>query len=177
MRYDPRFRSLLWLLTVGMLMAFSFAACGPGQVFGPTLTPTPTNTPIPTNTPEPTATPTSTPTPEPTATATLVPTTGKVTGKIVDKDTGRPLEAIHLFMPTVVQSSDGYMLNRKGNDPSTETDASGVFAFADVPPGTYALALTKNWPFSVAADEEGSALILEVVAGETLDVGVIRVEQ
>lgn len=51
MRYNSRFRSLFWLLSVGLLMAFSFSACGPGQIFGPTATPTamvqPTTTPTP----------------------------------------------------------------------------------------------------------------------------------
>jgi len=47
-------------------------ACGPGQVFGPTLTPTPTVTLTPTSTP--TATPTPTPTPTHTPTPTITPT-------------------------------------------------------------------------------------------------------
>ena len=54
-----------------MVLFVSISACGPGQVFGPTHTPTPTATLTPTNTPTPTktltptntATPTSTPVP------------------------------------------------------------------------------------------------------------------
>ncbi len=55
-----------------VLIAFSLIAtsCGPGQLFGPTITPTPTNTltPTPTSTitPSPTSTPTPTATPSPT---------------------------------------------------------------------------------------------------------------
>ena len=50
-------------------------ACSPGQLFGPTLTPTPTITPTPTYTPTPTETltPTDTPTNTPTLTPTPVP--------------------------------------------------------------------------------------------------------
>jgi hypothetical protein len=61
------------LLVCGSLV---LASCAPGQLFGPTLTPTstdtptPSNTPTPTNTPMPTNTPTPSNTPTPTNTAT-----------------------------------------------------------------------------------------------------------
>jgi hypothetical protein len=49
---------VLFLLSISLL-----SACGPGQVFGPTLTPTPTFTPTQTLAPTPTFTPTPAPTP------------------------------------------------------------------------------------------------------------------
>jgi len=54
------------------VFAFSllFSGCGPGQLLGPTITPTPTST----STPTPTSTPTATFTPTATATATFTPT-------------------------------------------------------------------------------------------------------
>lgn len=55
-----------------LIMSFLLSACGPGQLFGPTLTPTPTITP--TSTPTLTPTATSTPTLTPTATFTHTPT-------------------------------------------------------------------------------------------------------
>lgn len=58
------------LLAVSLLIS----SCGPGQLFGPTLTPTPTFTPTPTVTPTPTNTPTSTSTSTPSPTPTLTPT-------------------------------------------------------------------------------------------------------
>jgi hypothetical protein len=51
-----------------MILFATISACSPGQLFGPTLTPTPTITPTPTNTPTPTSTATPTNTPTPTAT-------------------------------------------------------------------------------------------------------------
>jgi hypothetical protein len=50
-----------------VFLGLALAGCGPGQLFGPTLTPTPTDTPTPTSTPTATATstPTATPTPRP----------------------------------------------------------------------------------------------------------------
>ncbi len=51
-----------------LLFSLVLSGCGPGQVFGPTITPTPTITYTPTQTP------TSTPTPTPTATSTQTAT-------------------------------------------------------------------------------------------------------
>jgi hypothetical protein len=50
-------------------LIISISACGPGSLFGPTLTPTPSSSPTPTLTPTPTATLTPTPTNTPTATS------------------------------------------------------------------------------------------------------------
>jgi hypothetical protein len=61
------------LSTILLLLVSStfLSACGPGQLFGPTLTPTPTNTSTPTLTPTPTITPS--PTITLTATVTISP--------------------------------------------------------------------------------------------------------
>ena len=53
-----------------LMVGLFVSGCGPGQLFGPTLTPTPTIT----NTPKPTITPTLTPTPTHTPSPTLTPT-------------------------------------------------------------------------------------------------------
>ncbi len=50
----------LWL---ALIASFGLAGCGPGQLLGPTLTPTPTATSTATATPLPTSTSTATPTP------------------------------------------------------------------------------------------------------------------
>ena len=55
-----------------IVLVLVLSACGPGQVFGPTVTPTPTNTSTPTST----STPTITPSPIPTFTP--IPTDTKV---------------------------------------------------------------------------------------------------
>jgi hypothetical protein len=62
------------LATIILLLVSSafLSACGPGRLFGPTLTPTPTNTSTPTLTSTPTITPS--PTITPTATSTTQPT-------------------------------------------------------------------------------------------------------
>jgi len=55
-------------------VSLSLTGCGPGQLFGPTVTPSPTLTSTPTITPKPTLTPTITPSPTPTFTPTITPT-------------------------------------------------------------------------------------------------------
>jgi Tol biopolymer transport system component len=67
------------LLFIALFVILS-SGCGPGKMFGPTLTPTPTNTPIPTNTPTPTNTQTPTPTSTPTSTPTYTPTPTPIGG-------------------------------------------------------------------------------------------------
>jgi hypothetical protein len=61
----------------GLLISLVASGCGPGSVFGPTITPSPTDTPLPTNTPLPTSTATNTPTftPSMTPSLTFTPTT------------------------------------------------------------------------------------------------------
>lgn len=61
-----------YILPVCLVLSMALTACGPGQWFGPTITPTATITPTPTNTSTPTPSLTPTPIP-PTATATPIP--------------------------------------------------------------------------------------------------------
>ncbi|MEW5938087.1 MAG: hypothetical protein AB1750_00380 [Chloroflexota bacterium] len=61
-------------LIVLTILSFLVSACGPGQIFGPTFTPTPTNTLTPTPTFTPTSTLTFTPTNTPSPTKTPRPT-------------------------------------------------------------------------------------------------------
>ena len=76
--------------------------CGPGQVFGPTVTPTATLTPTSTPTPPPTLTPTATCSPTITPTITFTPAqfTVKVLGGAAWFDTG-----IHIYPGQVVEIS------------------------------------------------------------------------
>jgi hypothetical protein len=71
--------TVFYLLTSLLVGMEAVSGCGPGQLFGPTMTPTSTNTPIPTSTstPSPTFTPTPTFTPSLTPTPTIIPEVGK----------------------------------------------------------------------------------------------------
>jgi hypothetical protein len=63
-------KAALFAISLGGL-ALLLSACGPGQIFGPTITPTPADTTTPTHTPTPTRT--LTPTRTPTRTSTRTP--------------------------------------------------------------------------------------------------------
>ena len=65
-------KGLRRLSSLLFISSFALVACGPGQLFGPTVTPASTHTP--TQTPTNTATGTSTPAPAPTPTLTSTPT-------------------------------------------------------------------------------------------------------
>jgi hypothetical protein len=71
-------------LVACILISLFLSACGPGQLFGPTITPSPTATltPTPTDTPTPTPVPTSTltPTPSPIPTITSLPPSDELGG-------------------------------------------------------------------------------------------------
>lgn len=68
------------LINVSLFIVLVLSACGPGQMFGPSVTPSPTITPTSTSTqtPSPTPTFTSTPTRTPKPTNTKVPTAAPV---------------------------------------------------------------------------------------------------
>ena len=63
------------LALLSIWLGLALLGCSPGQILGPTVTPSPTSTPIPTSTPVPTAT--YTPTLRPTSTA--IPATATAT--------------------------------------------------------------------------------------------------
>ncbi|MBN1439143.1 MAG: hypothetical protein JW929_07025 [Anaerolineales bacterium] len=64
------------LIVLALISASLLAGCGPGQLFGPTFTPTPTNTLTPTLTSTPTNTSTATPTSTLSPTSTPRPVVG-----------------------------------------------------------------------------------------------------
>ena len=85
---------LFALFSLVLLITLAVSGCGPGQLLGPTITPSPTATLTPTLTPTPTSTPTLTPTATPTSTPTLTPTpTFTPTPTLSPTATGIPLPA------------------------------------------------------------------------------------
>ena len=101
------------ILVISLIFSLMLVACGPGQLFGPTTTPTPTSTLTPTLTPSITPTPTATYTPSPTPAATEIPFS-IVTGKVVCDDIPRPSRKV-------------YLLRIPPSDYNTTTPPSGTF--------------------------------------------------
>ena len=98
----------------GLIILILLSGCGPGELFGPSVTPTST---VP-----PTLPPTITPIP-----VTNTPSITIVTGTIVDPD-GLPKVDIPV-----------QLFKNRNRDLVTETktDAKGEYIFMDIPPGMY----------------------------------------
>jgi hypothetical protein len=98
MKTKIKFTTIILLLTSGVF----FSACGPGQLFGPTLTPTPTNTSTPTLTPTSTVTPSPTITPTVASTIPPAPDCLATSGKWESHETAEGFGApTHIFTFTV----------------------------------------------------------------------------
>jgi len=176
---------LICLLTSAILVA-----CGPSQaerdaqatkiaadifatqtVEAPTPMPTSTLTSI--SPPTLTLTPTSTVTPVP-------PTTGVVRGVLIDESTGQPVLNERVVLGVVDYDEDGkpvgYEIEAKegGLLRYAYTDTTGAFII-ETQPGTYVLVSPGGSPLDkIARDDTGTALIIKVNAGQSVDLGKIQ---
>ena len=121
--------------TAFLILVFVLSACSPGQVFGPTYTPTATTTSTPTATATTTPTPTSTPMPTPTSTPTPAPTNCPVEKvKFVYPVNGQTIgyDEIMLFMVKPVACASQFAWKFYQNDElildqvSTSTNQFGI---------------------------------------------------
>jgi hypothetical protein len=102
-------------------------------------------------------------------------------GVVRQVDTNKPLgeaEGVDVFLAQVLHSADSSMTMSsldKTTAPRSDPDAQGVFVFADVPPGEYALVVRSPLTEVVArqANDTSKDLVVTVTAGQTLDVGEI----
>lgn len=160
-----------------MLVVLLLVGCGaptatPTPV--PTATPYPTYTPVPTATPYPTYTPVPEMTPYPTYTPLPpTPTTGQVSGVLVNLGTGQPMAGIDLELMIAEETATGVAFHFGEASPHTETDSSGAFVFKDVPPGSYGLAFSSaSGPLPLMTDEL-AIIIFEVTVGQVTDLDTI----
>lgn len=159
--------AIVFILTLSLLIS----GCGPGQLLGPTITPTLTQTltPTATLTPTPTATltstATSTPTIAPTNTPSLTPTlpidipkpqAGKaiVIGQVLKG--GIPASNMQVRLCSVFSNSP-FGVCGGGVKYQATTDKNGFFIFSKVEPGSYEVfvVLLPNsriiyWTFNIA---------------------------
>jgi hypothetical protein len=108
--------------------------------------------------------------------------TGAITGVLLNKDTGEPLENLTVFAATISEDDDIISYNDQTSSrghvlPGNE----GRFSIKQVEPGRYSLALwTPKSSLLVPdpeSDDPSSAILVIVEAGEVTDVGTIRVPQ
>jgi len=135
MNTKHKIQSILIPLAVLLSISLAISACGPGLMFGPTVTPTQTSTPTSTSTstPLPTATATSTPVPLPPH-GTLIPAT--TNAEIADRSLVlcKQEHAGAIDLTCVLQTT------------YVTSDASGHFQFGkDLADGSYFLFYDSGW--------------------------------
>jgi len=135
-----------------LLTSLVFSGCGPGQLFGPTITPTPTQTltPTPTPTPTPTATPPPTATQTPTLTATPMPSTtptstvGRIEGKLASSSLTGRMYILILKIKTLGDHELAFTANLNWIANKGEVRAGQTFSFEDLESGQYMIYNTPD---------------------------------
>jgi hypothetical protein len=102
-------------------------------------------------------------------------------GVVLDIDSKKPLSdeinGVDLFLAQVIHSPDGLSMSSldKTTAPRADPGKDGVFVFADVAPGEYAVVVRS--PFSEVVGRSSADLNKDVVvtvsAGQTLDLGQV----
>jgi hypothetical protein len=131
-------------------------------------------------TPEPTAAPTNTPQPTDTPIPAPTPTTGQVTGALVDASTAQAIAAKVNLVPVEV-SDDGaitYSTELLKERSMSMDAASGVFLFENVAPGHYVITVNigGGMPLNLT-DDQGARIIVQVEAGQIIDLGEVPVKR
>ncbi len=121
--------------------------------------------------------------PEPSPQTSIVPTpssgdVGVVVGVLLADDPPQPLEWAILYLGEVQMGDDGAPVMAsldKQSAPHTQSDSTGHFAFADVPPGRYALIVDLiSSTIVLRRPSDGSDLLIDVVGGELTDLGELK---
>jgi len=90
----------------------------------------------------------------------------------------QPYAGVTLYLSTLVKDKSGTPAMAgldKAKAPKAMTDATGAFAFTDVPPNTYALILAGPLTdYLLNQPGTGSALLIEVKGGEVKDLGELH---
>lgn len=170
------YRTTLLLLILGLLF---LGACGqdvataPAPATATTETETESVSPLPTPTTQPASEPVVESTPAATPNLTPSPGLGIVRGTLTIGGALAQNETLYLA-PIVLTGESMSIAGLDTNTaPRTETDATGAFAFLDVPPGDYALAAVGPVGPVIVPGPDGDEVTTTVQAGETSDLGDI----
>jgi hypothetical protein len=103
---------------------------------------------------------------------------GVVIGQVLDEDTGEPLGHYSMVLGEMILLTPGpeYSIGvHERSSPKAFTDDEGFFGIGDVPPGTYVLLVWTPFQATVVQDPEtGSDLHVNVLAGQTVELGLIE---
>jgi hypothetical protein len=168
------YRATLLLLILGLSL---LGACGQEAATVPAPATATTETaavsPLPTATTEAASEPVAEPTLVPTPNLTPSPGLGIVRGTLTIGGALAQNETLYLA-PIVLTGESMSIAGLDTNTaPRTETDATGAFAFLDVPPGDYALAAVGPLGPVIVPGPDGDEVTTTVQAGETSDLGDI----
>jgi hypothetical protein len=98
-----------------------------------------------------------------------------VTGILLRGDPPEAPQVAILYLGRILTHTDGTPVMAgvdKQTAPSSGVDATGHFAFSEVPPGQYALVLDAVSKTLILRDPvDGTDLFIEVTAGEVTDLG------
>jgi len=104
------------------------------------------------------------------------PSTGSVKGIVINNKTGKPVE-VSLELWAVEVGEDGQTASILPNleREAVESNKSGEFMFNDVEPGHYMIFVETGMSLTaLEVEERGNALVIEVKAGEVVDLGEIQ---
>jgi hypothetical protein len=167
-------------LVLGALL-FILVACSQQTTSAPAITPSDLGSPLASPTDDAAVSPLPTPvsaTPSPTLLPrdhTPQPDLGIVYGMLSMQ--GQPAVGQVLYLASIIHTEAELEVAALDpvQDPRAESDASGYFAFLDVQPGRYALGIGSPGGPVLIRGEDGDEIIAEVQAGQSTDLGTIKI--
>ena len=107
---------------------------------------------------------------------------GAITGVLVDEN-NQPISDIGVFLADLTEGPNGegkIITFQLGTSKRGITDAEGKFTIEDIAPASYSLAIwTPSQSMLIPESEgtDGSAILVEVEAGRTTDVGTLQINR
>jgi hypothetical protein len=150
-----------------LLLLLIVAACDAPSIPAP-VSPLSTVSPVPGAV---AASPVSTPT---VPAMTPQPGTGGVIGRLSDIRTGQPAVITILYLEeSINHDAPPLLYGPLSGQPRTDSLSDGSFAFNNVPPGEYILALYSPIDILYYQQGDGKAVLIQVEEGEILDLGQV----
>jgi hypothetical protein len=148
MNTKQRMMAICSLVASVLAIIFVISGCGPGQLFGPTLTPT------------------------------HIPTTSDVRGALVNAATNAPIVTVNHYDPKIVLQCNGQGGDKSNDYYGEgDLDSSGAFLFENVPPADYCILwFDSNGKRAALSNKDGEPINIAPKVGEVLDLGTIPVK-